>query len=390
MKPLLDELPSLPIAGQVALLDAIRRRGDPSVRAAVLKACDSAEGLVRVAALRALGVIGSADDVLRLARLAAVGSREESAAARLALANLPGREPSSAMLALRSDAQPSFRVELMKALAARSATEAAPALTNQLTDSDEPVRHAALEAIAVLGDEKQVPAIIAFLNRAQDEPARQAADNALEAIVGRARSKCLDPLVAGFKDAPPLSRVVLLEQLGRLGGSEALEIIRSALNDGKEPVRAAAFRALAGWPDAQALPDLLGLAQSEIVPGRRTLAFRGCVRLCRESEMSADERLACLSQTAGLAVSTEEKMLIISALGEVADAGSLELLVAYFEEAPLVDPASLAVVKVASALGPEHQKEAVAALEHVLKDCQNPEAQGQAKNLLKKLGAITP
>jgi hypothetical protein len=120
------------------------------------------------------------------------------------------------------------------------------------------------------------------------------------------------------------------------------------------------------------------------------LAFRGSVRLCRESEISAAERLACLSQTARLAVSTEEKMLIISALAEMPAAGSLELLVAYFEEAPLVDAASLAVVRVASALGPEHQKEAVAALQRVLRDCENPEAQGQAKNLLKKLGAIAP
>jgi HEAT repeat protein len=383
LKPLLELRHSLPVPGQVALLGAIRLRRNPAARAAVLNACDSAEAPVRLAALEALAVVGSADDVPRLLRLAA-GQGEESATARLALATLPGRQPSEIMLVLFPDAQPQLQIELLKALAARSATQAAPMLADQLGAPNEPVRRAALEALAVLGNEHQAPAVIAFLNNAAIESDQRMATSALEALVTRAESRILPALLAGYKSAPPHSQVVLLQQFSRLGGSQALALTRAAIQHENMAVRDAAFRAYFGWPDVEALPHLMRTAETETDPGRRTLALRGVVRLCSESQLSPAERLEWLKKPAKLASSTQDKTLIIAALAETPNAGSLELLSDYLKENSLEEAARLAMIKVVSAVGPEHKQHAVAALHDIVKTCQNPEAQEQAKTLLKK------
>ncbi|MBI5384169.1 MAG: HEAT repeat domain-containing protein [Verrucomicrobia bacterium] len=387
LDPFLRLLPSLPPAGQVALLGAIHAKPHASARSAVLAACDSRESSVRLAALRALGLMGNAEDVPRLARLAATGTSDESATARLALANLPGREVSSAMLAQLLDAQPSIRIELMKALAARFATEAASPLANQLKDANDSVRSAALEALGVLGDAQQAPTVIAFLKSASDDDARGNAEQTLEALVTRAGGNAREALLSGLKDATASPRIVLLQQLGRLGGRQALEAVRAELRSDDAQVRDAAFRVLTAWPDAEAAPDLLKFAQQADPPSRRALAFRGYVRLCREAPMSPTERLAQLSEAAKLAADTDEKVLMVSALADVPEPGALKLLAAYLDDAALVDTASLAAVKVASALEAKHKDTVAPVLQQVLKVCKNADVQRRAREVLTKLGA---
>jgi HEAT repeat protein len=387
LKPYLELLPSLPAAGQVAVLEAVYARQDRSARPAVLPACNHSAPRVRLAALRALSVTGTAEDVPQLARLAAADGGEESAVARQALANLPGRDTSASILAMLSGAPPRLRVELIQALAARGASEAAPSLARQLDDAEDVLRLALLEAIASLGDCQQAPAVIAALRRAGDDPTRRAAEKALGALVTRSGVRCLEALLSGLDRTGAPARIVLLRQLGRLGGKEALEAVRAAVSGGVGPLSDAAFGVLADWPDAGALPDLLESVRKPDPPGRRALAFRGYVRLCRESYQTPDERLGSLKQAMALATGADEQLLVTAALAEVADPGALNVLATCLEDPALVDAASVAVVKVASALDPSRKAESIAALKQALARCKNPGIQQQVEGLLNKLGA---
>jgi len=134
------------------------------------------------------------------------------------------------------------------------------------------------------------------------------------------------------------------------------------------------------------VPDLLQFAQQADSPAHRALALRGYVRLCREAPMTLGERLARLSEAAKLAASTDEKVLVVSALADVPDPGSLKLLAACLDDAALVDAASLAAVKVASALEAQHKDAVVPELQQVLRACKNAEVQKQAREILKQLG----
>jgi HEAT repeat protein len=387
LQPFLDSWASLPADGQVALLDAVRARRDATARPTVLVACDSGQTSVRLAACRALALVGTAQDVPLLARLTAAGRGEESEAARTALAALPGRDASQAIAALLPQAAPSVRIELLRALAARSAAESVPVIVPRLEDSDAAVRLAALEALAVLGGEEQVPAAIACLKAAPDDATRSQAEKTLGALVTRGGSKCLEALLSGLPNATPPVQVVLLKQLGRLGGSRALAAVRTALGSDDAGLRDGAFRVLAEWPDWEAASDLLESAHRAELPAARSLAFRGYVRLCRTAPGTAADRLARVTEAARLATGTSEQMLVTSALAEVPEPGALKLLAAYLDTAALVEAASLAAVKVASALEPKHKDETVPMLQRVVKLCQNPDVQKQARETLGKLGA---
>ena len=405
LKSFLDRLQSLPTIGQVVLLDAIHSRGDASARSAVLAAHASGEQRLRLAALRTLGVVGTAEDVSFLARLAAVDSIEERDAARLALANLPGREPSAAILKLLPAEPPPVGVELIRALAARGVIEAAPALTAYLQNSDESVRLGALEALGVLGDEKQATAVITFLKTTSSDSAFQRAGKTLEAIVSRVGPACCDALIHSLADLvgsssltgdsgkpstlnPQRSTLLLLEQLGRIGGSEALKVVVTAVNGQNTLVSEAAFRVLSDWPGIEAVPALLNFARQSNPPDRRELAFHGYVRLCRETQMPASERLNRLSEAAKLAANTSERTLVASALADVPEPSSLKLLAAWLDDAALVDAASVAAVKVASALDARHKGEVIAVLRRVVQCCQTADIQKQAKAVLKEIGAV--
>jgi len=382
-----ETLGNYPPAAQVALLEVFRTSRETAARPAALQLAQPDNPSVRIAALQTLGIVGTASDAALLARTAAAGRGGESEAARLALSALPGREPGQAIKALLPDSALPVRVELIRALAARGATDSVSLIFPYLTDSDGTVRREALEAIAALGDERQLPPVIALLKAAPDEAARNQAEKTLSTLVTRAGQKSLEALLAGLSGAKPATRVILLEQLGSLGGSQALAAVQNDVASEDAGLSEGAFRVLTAWPDWEAAPELLRYVQSSDQATRRFLAFRGYVRLCREANTTPAERLARVSEAARLAADTGEKLVVVSALAEVPDPGTLKWIADHLDDAALVEAAGIATVKVAAALDPKSASEVVPLLQRTLKLCQSAETQKQARKLLKKFGA---
>ncbi len=241
--------------------------------------------------------------------------------------------------------------------------------------------------MGALGNENQIAGITRKLETAQDERERQAAERALESIANRSGARCAEIILASYKEAKPDSRVVLLRLLGMAGGPRALEAVRTAFQEGDPAVRQAALRVLADWSNADAAPDLLRLAQTCDNPNWSLLAFRGYVRLCRESQNSASEKIQMLSEALKLARTAAQKRLVIAALGDLPQPAALSLLSPFFEDADLVEVTSLAVLRVASSLDPKSSDEIAPALKKVVKLSTNPDVQDQAKKMLEKMGA---
>ncbi len=385
VKRLGRSLLSLSATGQAAMLEALRERGEVIARGPVRAATRSSDPTVRVAALRALSVMGDTADLSELVRLAAGTRGEEGEAARFALANLPGKKVDAALISALPSAGPEAQVELLRGLAARNACGAAKPIASCLQTAGPTVRDAAIEALAVVGDEQQVPLLVELLET-QGGPTRQKAQRALQAIVARAGAKSLDALLAGLDQAKPSARIILLEQLGSIGGQRALEAVRAAVASPEAEISAAAFHVLADWPDDGAAPDLLRYAQKAGNPTWRSLAFRGLVRLCRESPMPASERLQWLTQAAGVATGSEDKLLVISALADVADPEALKQLRNYLADPALTEAAGVAAIKVASSLDVKYKAQAASVLRQVVGKCSNPEVQKQARVALYWLG----
>ncbi|NUM56774.1 MAG: HEAT repeat domain-containing protein, partial [Candidatus Hydrogenedentes bacterium] len=103
-KQLAAAVPALPPAGQAALLRGLGDRKDAAAHDAVIAALASDNKEVKIAAVNALGALGTGEDVPALAALLASGDADLAAAARLALGSVDNRNYDEAIAAAAGSA----------------------------------------------------------------------------------------------------------------------------------------------------------------------------------------------------------------------------------------------------------------------------------------------
>ncbi|MGB2819626.1 MAG: HEAT repeat domain-containing protein, partial [Phycisphaerae bacterium] len=147
-KALAAELPTLSTDGRIKILSVLAHRADTAARPAVLAAARDKDQAVRVAAVEALGRVGTAEDVPLLTEIACKGAGALRDAARGSLVHLRGAGVEPALAALLRNSPPPVKAELVRVLAARWASNAVPEILTLASDPDAAVR---AEALATLG-----------------------------------------------------------------------------------------------------------------------------------------------------------------------------------------------------------------------------------------------
>ena len=145
-----------------------------------------------------------------------------------------------------------------------------------LQDDDGAVREAALRALAPLTGASDAQALVAAVKAAKSTGERSASEKALIALCARAGAEVEPVVIAGLKGADPEAQVVLLDALGRIGGSKALDVVLAAMVGDEAGVRTDAVRVLSDWTTLDAAPHLLKLAQSDTLRNQ-VLGLRGYV-----------------------------------------------------------------------------------------------------------------
>ena len=372
-------------AGQVLLIDALEQRADLTAQPALLKMLDSPNTKVRVATLRALTKLGDDGAVTRLSQIAAGTAGDEQDAARRVLARLRGPRIEQTMLALIPSRSPEVRVELIRALAARNYRHTAPMLLDQAHDKDARVRIAALEALRDLADQSTAEALVDLLLTSEAGRVRQAAENAVVATCLRSSdsNRTVAPLLASWENASPGARVILIGALGRVGGPEALDLIRGAHASGEDALVNAAVRALAQSNDVGVLPDLRDIAQHSDKQAHRVLALRGLVRLLGLPNERAPQHSFELYTTAlALAQRPEEQRLVLCGLAVVAHPEALRTAQELRATPGLQPEAELAIVSIARLIHMRNHQLAASAVEAVLDQPANEIVAEQAREAL--------
>lgn len=371
--------------GQVAALRVLQSPKDTMFRSAVRALLERGAPAARTAALEALGVIGEAADVSLLARWAATGAPAESRAARAALVNLTGRGVEEALMARLSGSDVGVRLELLRALAARGTGPAADTVARLLRDPEPRVVEAALTALGSVGNENHVRLLADHFIASRSDAQRQASLGALESIAGRFKAKAAPPLLAALHPAAPSDRAALLPLLSTVGGPEALNALRDGLGDADAGVRDAAARTVADWPDAAAIPILAELARASTESAHRALAFRGYVRLVRESEAAPDVKLRQLSEALELARTDAERRAVVGALGEVATPEALARVARVLtQHAALADEAGAAAVRIIAKLKDKHRDAVAPVLREVLARAQAESVRADARKQMSR------
>jgi len=376
------ELPNQAPESQALLLAAIADRGGAAARKVVTESLTSDVPAARLAAIKALAVVGNASSVTPLVKVVGSGSNEEKEAAVVALRNIAGDGADQALIAAMNDAAPPLRAELIGVLHGRGTEAAVPALLEQTACADAGVQTAAFKALGRLAGPGDLPKVVDRLAAVTSDATRPAGERAVVEVAQKAAdpAACAAPVLGAIeKSDRPAVQASLLRVLGGIGGAKALAAVTKALDAGQPDVRDAAIRTLAAWPDPSAVPALVSVVRKTDDQTHRVVALRGAIRLLGDTASAADAMPAYKDLMAA-ADRPADKKLILGGLAGVAHPEALQLAVSCLDDAAVRAEAALATLKIGQALvgsNPDTVKTAMEQLQAAAPDAQTRKQAGQ-------------
>jgi type 1 glutamine amidotransferase/HEAT repeat protein len=272
-------LPSLEPEFQAFLVTALGERGDKAAREAVTDMLKSPDETVRLAVIRALGALGTAESVPVLAdSVSKAETLSVPVTETLKRLNAPGADQALVENLAQATSAP-VQASLISAMAARRTPGAVPALLKASESGDEKVWKAAFEALGAVAGEDDLGALVETLAQARDDSRRSATVLAIAAMSRDLKNPEAGArrVVVTLPKADKAGQTALLELLPKFGGQTALDTLRKTLDETDADLKQAAVRALSNWPSADPMADLLKVAEAN-EGALRVLALRGLAK----------------------------------------------------------------------------------------------------------------
>ena len=360
---LVAELDRLPPSMQALVITALVDRGDASALPAIEARTKATDAEVRLAAVRGLGRIGGASSLPLLLETVRAGADPTAAAAVQSLTRIPAAETNAFLLRALAGADPALQVKLIGILGERRADSATADFLKRAAAREPEVSQAALRALGQVARPADLPQLIALAVTLQDDAAKTLADRAIVMT----SMKVLQPgqraeavLVVFRQESQPATKAALVRPLAAIvrsmgGHYDAFAALHAAVRKGSAPVREAALRALADWPDATpTMPLLAMVSDPKSSPAEREVALSGAIRLATQvaagRERSPLDVVEAFTQANRAVTTKAEKLMIVSGLGQVKRAEAARMLQPYLNDPDVSSEAALALVQVAPAL----------------------------------------
>jgi HEAT repeat protein len=298
--------------------------------------------------VRALPEIGGGSVVPVLEGLMADSDGEIAQAAQDSFAAIAGPEADAAVVAMLKSNDAARQVAGLDLLSRRRMTKQMPevmALAGNSTAAAN-VRSAALRRLGELGTPADLPALLGLLMQSKGAQELDAAEQAVSAVCAKATEPeaSVGRVTGLLPQAAPAQKIALVRILSVLGGSSALNAVRSAVGDTNPDVHKAAIRALGQWKTADAAPDLLALARKAGNPTEKMLCLRSYLSLADNPDLPNGERISMCREATSVVESAEEKKLLLAALGSITAANAVPLIVPYLEDPAVRAEAATAVL----------------------------------------------
>ncbi len=232
----------------------------------------------RAGAADALGVLGAAEAVPRLAEVlrdAHADVRCHAAAALGRIGDAGGTaSPIPALVAALDDLEPRVRRTAADALGRMPDSRAVEPLVARLKDKDPAVRCAGAAALAMIADARTTQPLAEALADADPGVRREA----LNALVHSADdlATILESVIAALNDSEPAVRRQAAEALGRASAGTGLDPLIAALRDADPSVRRTAAESLGRLGDPRAVEPLIPLDTDSVLPVKQ--AARGALQ----------------------------------------------------------------------------------------------------------------
>lgn len=375
--------------GQVQLLSAFGDRGDKAVLEEVLDATDSEDASVRAAALEAVGALGGASEVVLLAEAAAQSEGVVRQAARDSLYRLRGPEVNGRIVQAIDSASEPVKLELIRSLGERGATEQLAAVMKTARSEDSDVRRVSYPVLRDIAQPDDLPSLIELLASAAAESERVQLVAVVSAVANKIedRNDRAGTVLAVLKETDEVEvRCSLLQVLGQIQDDSALKVLQSAVESDNTRVRDVAIRALCDWPTAKPAEVLMKVARTADERTHRVLALRGFVRMVAADEsIEPVEKVELLHNAMELAADTGAKRMVLSGLSEVGSVEALQIAAGYLDDEQIRQEAAAAAVKIAASACRVDPSATEVVLQQVLKTTDNETIRAQAQEVLKEI-----
>jgi hypothetical protein len=289
--------------------------------------------------------------LLELAASAKAEDSQVGSAAMSALENLPGDDVDAALRRRLADTQGTERQLVIRLIGLRR-IDAVPALREAANDPDADIRAAALLALGSVVDLDELPVLIQRVVSPKNPEDAEAARQALRVACVRMpdREACAAKLVAAMSPASVAAQGAILEVLGAMGGTTALEAVGQAGQSGQPALQDTATRLLGEWMTVDAAPVLLKLAQT---PDNRYAirALRGYLRIARQFDVPDRQRAEMCRSAWQAAQRDEEKKLVLEVLQRYPSVDTLRLAVEAAKNPTLEGMATEAAMTIAQKIG---------------------------------------
>lgn len=317
------------LARATVLIDVIAERNAGNASDSVTNALAAIAGPknlkpLRLAAIEALGRTGSVTVIGPLLVAAADDDSGIADTARAAVAVLEGDAVNKEIARRLPGADVKVLPALLE-LVGRRRIEAVEAVLPLVNHGDDKVRMAALVALGPTVDLGNLDVLVVAATASKDETEGAVAKTALqEASVRMAdRDGCVAKLASALEKAPGDMKVMLLDTIGVVGGTKALETMATAAMSGEESLEDAATRLLGKWMTADAAPILLELATAEPGGKFKTRALKGYIRIARQFVLPDTERAAMCQKALAAATAEADRKAVLEILERYPSAATL-------------------------------------------------------------------
>lgn len=333
------------------LIGAMADRPDTVVLAAILSSAQQGPSQVRLAAIKSLQRVGDDSCVPVLMKIAMDSEPQLVDAAKETLAEFPGNQVDQQIVALLPDSENKTQVLLLE-LVGRRRIDAVAEVMKKLDESDANVRRAALVALGETVSLEQLPALIGQVVSAQDADEQAIAARALQAASIRMadREACAAELAAALEESSTATKTQLLEILGAVGGTNALQTLADAAQGGDGQLLDTSSRLLGKWSSIDAAPVLLDLAKTAEPNKYRVRALRGYLGLARKYADGTQRAEMCRSAIE-YALRPDEQKLALQVLKLRPSTAGLNVAVRAQQLPGLKQDATAATLAIAQKLG---------------------------------------
>ncbi|MFN0020122.1 MAG: HEAT repeat domain-containing protein [Pirellulaceae bacterium] len=340
------ELEKAPPERAALVILAMADRKETVKVAPILKAAESGNGQVRLAAIGSLGRVGDATCLAPLLEIALETDPELSTAAKEALVILPGETVDKDIAARLAKADAKSYPVLIELVGQRR-IDASDALLKAIKHSDKGVRAAALKALGNTASQKYLSVLINQVVTPASADDAEVAQKALKTAAIRMpdREACAAELADALEGKPLPTQTALLEILGAVQGTKALAAVGAAAKGTDPALQDLGSELLGKWTTIDAAPVLLSVAKGG---GKfQTRALRGYIGISQKFTMSEAERAQMCTNALELARQPAERKLIFDVLKRYPNLEMLKVAVKTMETADLKKDASDAAAAIA-------------------------------------------